>query len=845
MFSLKLFGGVSLSGESGPLTGPAVQRRRLALLSLLASAPEGGVSREKLIGYLWPETGSEQARRFLADSVYALRRALGQEAILAQGDNLWLNPVVIRSDAGEFRQALARGDRQAAVTLYQGSFLDGFFVSDVPEFERWTEAERERCAREFAQVLETLAEDREREDDSCGAVEWWRRLAAHDPYSSRVALRLMHALEAAGDRGGALRHARAHAALMREALEVEPDAEVSALAERLRSPPAAPARSAEGELPAQGARQESADRPAAALDPATPRRSPTARSAADPVRAWRPRRGLAWAAALVLLAGLVGAAAFVRGMPTPQSKRVLVAIFENQTGDPALDPLGRMAADWTVRGLLQTGSLEVVAPTATLDTRANGDRGIRALAQASGAGTVVSGAYYREGGILRFEAQVTDMVRGRLLQTLGPLSVPVDSATAGVELLRQQVAAVLAARFDWSQELREVTARSQPPTYAAYAAYVEGIELFGVHPRQAIERFDRAWALDSTFFPARLFSILTNTQLGSLARADSMVRGLVPHRGALSPFERAFLERSEADLAGDRETALRSARRMAELAPGSQFIIGHAAQAIWANRPREAVDALRRLDPKLGLIPGYAREEFLTTARHMLGEHRQELRGARQSRIQHQELRTFWWEVRTLAALGRVNELERLLQESLVLPPQPGWTPAGVMRDAAAELRAHGHAEAAARALEQALAWYASRPAEERSRHRRSLARTLYQAERWAEARALFEELAAEQPEDVHFLGHLGTLATRRGERDEAERISAALASSTQAYLRGAHILWRARIVAQLGEREQALHLLREAIAQGQPYGLWLHTDPDLEPLRNHPSFRELVRPKG
>jgi DNA-binding SARP family transcriptional activator len=862
MFSLKLFGGVALTGEDGPVTGPASQRRRLALLSLLAAAPDAGVSREKLIGYLWPDTSSEQARRFLADSVYAIRRTLGQESILARGDNLVLNPGVIRSDLAEFRQALGRGDRNAAVALYQGPFLDGFFVPDVLEYEHWSDAERERCAREFANTLEALAEEREAEGNPGGAVEWWRRLAAHDPCSSRVALRLMQALDAAGDPGGALQHAQVHAALLREALDLDPDPAVIELADRLRSrttpPPAPDAARYVAPDTSLTARDEEAARLTAAVsgvagaarqeastpshpDQTVPRHGQTTRSA-EP---WRSRRSVVWAAVLLLLGGTLGGAIWLLRGPAPNTGRVLVAVFENQTGDPALDPLGQMAADWIARGLLQTGSLEVVAPGTARDTPSEGRLGARALAGRTGAGTLVSGAYYRQGDMMHWQVQITDAVRGRLLQTLEPLSVPLDSATAGVELLRQQVAAALAARFDWTQELREITTRSQPPTYAAYAAYVEGIQLFGHQPQRALESFDRAWELDSTFYSARLFSILAHTQFGSLARADTMVQRLAPHRDALSPFERAFLDRSRTDLAGDREGALRATRRMTELTPGAQFIIGHAARAVWANRPREARDVLRRLDPELGLLPGFAAEDFLTTARHMLGEHRQELRGARQARLQHPELRTLWWEVRALAALGRVDEVERLLGESLALPPQPGWTAADVLRSAAAELSAHGHAEAAARTRDAAIAWYARRPEGEQPHHRHALARTLYEAARWNEARALFEDLATEQPGNVQFLGHLGALAARRGDRAEAERISTALASSLQPYLRGGHTLWRARVAAQLGEHEQALHLLREAFSEGQPYGVWVHTDPDLVPLRHLSSFRQLIRPKG
>lgn len=48
MFSFKLFGGASIEGADGPLTGRVAQRRRLGLLALLATSPETGVSRDKL-----------------------------------------------------------------------------------------------------------------------------------------------------------------------------------------------------------------------------------------------------------------------------------------------------------------------------------------------------------------------------------------------------------------------------------------------------------------------------------------------------------------------------------------------------------------------------------------------------------------------------------------------------------------------------------------------------------------------------------------------------------------------------------------------------------------------------
>ena len=46
-------------------------------------------------------------------------------------------------------------------------------------------------------------------------------------------------------------------------------------------------------------------------------------------------------------------------------------------------------------------------------------------------------------------------------------------------------------------------------------------------------------------------------------------------------------------------------------------------------------------------------------------------------------------------------------------------------------------------------------------------------------------------------------------------------------------------------ERDEAVDLLRRAFAQGLAFGLWVHVDPDLEPLRGYPPYEEIVRPKG
>jgi len=203
---------------------------------VLAVAGEPGLTRDKLIGLFWPEVDAERARHSLTQALYSARRALGADDLLKVGPEIRLNGDRIASDVGDFESALRSGDLLRAVELYQGPFLDGFFVSDSPEFERWCSAQREQFQTKVAGALEELASVSERANDYRAAVEWRRRLAALFPLDAGSAVNLMTVLARSGDRAGALQYAQLHATLLREELDLEPDRVVEALAAKLRQP---------------------------------------------------------------------------------------------------------------------------------------------------------------------------------------------------------------------------------------------------------------------------------------------------------------------------------------------------------------------------------------------------------------------------------------------------------------------------------------------------------------------------------------------------------------------------------------------------------------------------------
>lgn len=259
MLRLVTFGALALTRDGAPHTGPASQRRRLALLALLAAAGKRGLSRDKLLGYLWPESEPESARHALHQSLHGLRRSLETEALFLGTASLQLNPELISTDVAEFEDALERNAHERAVSLYGGPFLDGFYLEGMAEFDRWVEAERARRGREYQASLDALVESATARKDYVAAARWGRRLAAAEPLNARAAIGLIEALVSAGDRAGALQFATVHEALVREELDSPPDPAITEWITRLRAGPATvgaapqPTRAVSGTVPSKAA----------------------------------------------------------------------------------------------------------------------------------------------------------------------------------------------------------------------------------------------------------------------------------------------------------------------------------------------------------------------------------------------------------------------------------------------------------------------------------------------------------------------------------------------------------------------------------------------------------------
>jgi serine/threonine protein kinase len=130
--------------------------------------------------------------------------------------------------------------------------------------------------------------------------------------------------------------------------------------------------------------------------------------------------------------------------------RIVIAGFDNQTGNTDYDPIGSMAADYISMGLGQTGLVDIV-PSMSGDriySNYEGDDAIGYLAQETKAGTAVTGRYYLQGDNILFLAQVIDAKKGKVVESLDPVSGSVEDPTGPIKSLQQQLMTKLAQSFE-------------------------------------------------------------------------------------------------------------------------------------------------------------------------------------------------------------------------------------------------------------------------------------------------------------------------------------------------------------------------------------------------------------
>ncbi|MBK8902913.1 MAG: AAA family ATPase [Anaerolineaceae bacterium] len=199
------------------------------------------VAREVLSTLFWPEESDANARNNLRQSLYQLRKLLGdldepvQPALLVTRQAVQFNPECDCSvDVANFLQAVDKGDLAAAVSLYPGDLLPGF-TCDSLEFEAWLRQERETLHNLALETMLEVTRDYLRHGRYAQAQTVARQQLSLEPWHEQAHRQLMQAYALAGDRSRALAQYDLCREVLAEELGIEPAVETTSLYDDIKA----------------------------------------------------------------------------------------------------------------------------------------------------------------------------------------------------------------------------------------------------------------------------------------------------------------------------------------------------------------------------------------------------------------------------------------------------------------------------------------------------------------------------------------------------------------------------------------------------------------------------------
>ena len=235
-------GGLQIRHDGVRLEGLG-SRKAEALLIYLACNPIPQ-PREVLIDLLWDEQAPSAALNNLRWILAVLRRRFASylqitrtTVALTLAPTGWLDVAALDAalGTGSGGPATPSPGWEAAVNLYAGPFLHGFYLREAQGFEEWMLAERDRLHRRVLTALHALAQQHLAAGTPAAGIAHAARLLHLEPLQEETHRLLMRLLVAGGERATALAQYDRCVQLLAAELGIAPEAATQVLAAEIRS----------------------------------------------------------------------------------------------------------------------------------------------------------------------------------------------------------------------------------------------------------------------------------------------------------------------------------------------------------------------------------------------------------------------------------------------------------------------------------------------------------------------------------------------------------------------------------------------------------------------------------
>lgn len=271
---LALLGGLRITEGGEPLPG-LTSHKGQALLCYLALSRRPH-TRDALASLLWSDNPQEEARANLRAVLFLLRKVASPHLLVTRDTVAFNLQSRYRLDVDLFRDKIASGNaRQAngdagaltalreAMEIYQGEFLDGYYVPGASLFEEWVLTERQWLHGIAIEALQLLAGECIHLSDTQAAINYLNRLLVLEPWREEARRDLMRLLAETGQRSAALAEYETCRRILLAELGVEPGEETTTLYRQILSGEVSPRTAAIPQSPPKPAPRPATNLPAA------------------------------------------------------------------------------------------------------------------------------------------------------------------------------------------------------------------------------------------------------------------------------------------------------------------------------------------------------------------------------------------------------------------------------------------------------------------------------------------------------------------------------------------------------------------------------------------------------
>jgi class 3 adenylate cyclase/TolB-like protein len=559
--------------------------------------------------------------------------------------------------------------------------------------------------------------------------------------------------------------------------------------------------------------------------------------------------------------------------------KVAVAVFENYTSDEDLDALGYLASEWITSSLREIG-VKTVAPEMMRQYKdyvgifPGNPEGKTSLAEVTQAQYLISGSYFAQGDSIRLNTRLLNAIGGEEVQAFPVFWKKKEEKEALVEEARQRLMGF------WAIENNQHFPKVSPPKYEAYQKYLSCIG-------GGLPCYEEVLELDSSFLLAHTAAMYSAVWWEQEDKHFRSRKYLDRNQASLTAYEQNYYLFGKHFWEGEYEQAFEALERNYQTDPLDIWMLHEAAYFASAhlNRPDIAVEKYQQLFSNYELFRDKAWNAIYyhyTESLNRLGKHQEVIDFAYQLPAEDWLEKADWlsW-LEYYLALLETDQRDRAVQyvDTIV---HHSWM--GTLSRAAYgwsafhqdtlpnpfHERIRKNLASSYTSIKDAGAWDVQAMHSNPGPFNLQVYQS-YLLGDWEQAEEEMLKLRGLQHDfskypDDHWLANanegvvevwveamIGFIYARQGKYQEAllqiellESLRADFPEKHSPSAKGYISYQQARILALLGEKEEAVRHVQKSLDEGRIIIWWNFTlDWELSGLRGYEPFEELIRPKG